>query len=128
MGSSTGDQGGSRLSEPMCGRCARDEWCQYHVHKFVPGIDHGPGLPPRCLHRFNAGLEFDKQYWCLRLQDGAIHDLRCDTCGGSGILNVEERDFVELHQYGIEEPIAIWKPKASWCHACPEGELWKDLL
>jgi hypothetical protein len=50
--------------------------------------------------------------------------MSCIHCGGSGVLNIES----------IGEPDAawrlIWSPVkyASWCHACPNGLVWKELL
>lgn len=50
----------------------------------------------------------------------------CVHCGGSGILNVEERHertYVDSELVKVE-----WINRASACHACPEGELWEELL
>lgn len=47
----------------------------------------------------------------------------CSTCDGSGILNVE------VMQYGSSEGVAsCWEPEASWCHECPAGAFWRELL
>lgn len=65
----------------------------------------------------NCGLVYQGK--CMKCSS------RCQHCGGSGILNTET---IETYMLGNPDPLLTWESKASWCHACPEGELWKEVL
>jgi hypothetical protein len=47
----------------------------------------------------------------------------CEICDGSGVLNAEVVDWVDLSRLD-----AVWEPRATWCHGCPNGEMMKEFL
>lgn len=46
----------------------------------------------------------------------------CVDCGGSGILNVHRAT-----DNGPGTPLAFDEVAATFCHACPAGEMWRLL-
>lgn len=46
--------------------------------------------------------------------------MRCAACGGSGVLHV----FLTVNMATGEVSTA---PRASWCHECETGAVWREL-
>lgn len=49
----------------------------------------------------------------------------CVYCGDTGVLNVEAILVEDLDREFSED---YWTPELSWCHGCPRGLEWKEIL
>lgn len=77
----------------------------------------------RCAYRANdiigsVCLKLEGYEWHIPWED-------CEYCGGSGLLNAE---VIQVEDLGRQFSEDYWKSEVTWCHGCPRGVEWKELL